>query len=127
MTDKLTATDGSKRPNQRQSWNKQQREEFKRCITDPLFFMTNFMYIQHPKKGRMLFKPFDYQVRMLDTMAENRYSCLLTGRQMGKCVSYDSAIKYNENQIKIGKLVPLNLRDWCVSVLERILIRLSKK
>lgn len=50
----------------------------------PFYFMKNFFYIQHPVKGKLLYKAFDYQNELLDTYHNNRFSINLLGRQMGK-------------------------------------------
>ena len=52
--------------------------------TGPLYFMRNFMYIQHPVRGRLLFDPYDYQVDLVENYHENRFSINMCGRQMGK-------------------------------------------
>lgn len=61
--------------------------EFQRCVdndTGPLYFMENFMKIQHPTKGGIAFKPFDYQIDLIKNYNEFRYSINMLGRQMGK-------------------------------------------
>lgn len=65
-------------------WTKKQIMELSLCDDDPLYFMENFMYIQHPMRGKLLFNAYDFQKEMIDTLHENRYSILLTARQMGK-------------------------------------------
>lgn len=62
-------------------------DELMKCtdpITGPLYFMENFMYIQHPTKGRIKFAPFDYQRDMCKVYNEYRYSIAMIGRQLGK-------------------------------------------
>ena len=61
--------------------------EFKKCadeVDGPLYFMTNFMAIQHPTKGNMSFDPFDYQLDLIANYNHYRYSINMLGRQMGK-------------------------------------------
>jgi hypothetical protein len=61
--------------------------EFQKCC-DPLdgalYFMENFMWIQHPIKGSMQFKPFPYQLALIENYNKYRYSINMLGRQMGK-------------------------------------------
>ena len=61
--------------------------EFQKCC-DPLdgalYFMENFMWIQHPIKGSMQFKPFPYQLSLIENYNTYRYSINMLGRQMGK-------------------------------------------
>ena len=62
-------------------------QEFSNCMDDksgPLYFMKNFMRIQHPTKGGIPFDPFDYQLELIDNYNNFRYSINMLGRQMGK-------------------------------------------
>jgi hypothetical protein len=64
--------------------------EFARCadpVTGPEYFMSNYFYIQHPVKGKMLYHPFEYQQRLIDTYHNNRFSISLMPRQTGKTTS----------------------------------------
>ena len=74
----------------RESYNEQQLEEFMKCAdpeTGPFYFMSNFFYIQHPMKGRMLYKPFEYQERLIETYHHYRFSISMMPRQTGKSTS----------------------------------------
>ena len=67
-----------------------QIKEFALCadpVTGPEYFMTNYFYIQHPTKGRMLYQPFEYQTRLINTYHNYRYSISLMPRQTGKSTS----------------------------------------
>lgn len=62
-------------------------DELMRCTdpeTGPMYFLENFMMIQHPTKGRIKFKPFDYQRELCKVYNENRSSIAMIGRQLGK-------------------------------------------
>ena len=48
------------------------------------YFCEKFFYIQHPVKGKLLFKPFSYQTRLLDAYHYHRFNVNLLPRQMGK-------------------------------------------
>jgi hypothetical protein len=64
--------------------------EIARCadpVTGPQYFMDNFFYIQHPTKGQMLYHPFEYQKRLIDTYHNFRFSISLMPRQSGKSTS----------------------------------------
>jgi hypothetical protein len=56
-------------------------------VTGPQYFMDNFFYIQHPVRGKMLYHPFDYQKRLIDTYHNYRYSISMMPRQTGKSTS----------------------------------------
>lgn len=65
-------------------------EDFVKCC-DPidgyLYFMDNFFHIQHPTKGSMLYHPYPYQKRLIETYHKYRYSISLMPRQSGKSTS----------------------------------------
>jgi Terminase large subunit, T4likevirus-type, N-terminal/Terminase RNaseH-like domain len=65
-------------------------DDFVKCCdpkTGYLYFMDNFFYIQHPTKGSMLYHPYEYQERLIDTYHNYRYSIALMPRQSGKTTS----------------------------------------
>ena len=79
-----------KSPYKNTTFTEQQLEEFVKCadpVTGPQYFMDNFFYIQHPTKGKMLYHPFDYQKRLIDTYHNYRYSISMMPRQTGKSTS----------------------------------------
>src|ERR1035437_2010230 len=59
-------------------------QEFLKCSTDPVHFISNHCYIEHPIEGKILFKLRDYQIRIIRAFQENRFSILASGRQIGK-------------------------------------------
>jgi hypothetical protein len=76
-----------KKPNTKESYTEQQLREVIQCAdpeTGPQYFLDNFFYIQHPTKGRMLYQPFEYQRKLVDTYHDYRYSISLMPRQTGK-------------------------------------------
>jgi hypothetical protein len=79
-----------KKPHQIESFTHDQIQEFMKCadpITGPEYFMSNYFYIQHPTKGRMLYEPFEYQKRLIHSYHNYRYSISLMPRQTGKSTS----------------------------------------
>lgn len=59
--------------------------ELKRCIKDPVYFLKNYVTIQHPTRGPVPFKLYNYQVRLVTAIHENKNTIVLTARQQGKC------------------------------------------
>jgi hypothetical protein len=79
-----------KTPYKRTAFTDQQLEEFVKCadpVTGPQYFMDNFFHIQHPTRGKMLYHPFDYQKRLIDTYHNYRFSISMMPRQTGKSTS----------------------------------------
>ena len=70
-----------------QRWTEQDIEHMLKCQdmeTGPRYFLDNFFFIQHPTKGKIQYKAFDYQERLLDSYHGHRFSVNMLGRQMGK-------------------------------------------
>ena len=79
-----------KSPHRTQTFTDQQLDEFLKCadpVTGPHYFMDNFFHIQHPTQGKMLYHPYSYQVKLIDTYHTNRYSISMMPRQTGKSTS----------------------------------------
>lgn len=76
-----------KRPHSKTHYADQHIYDFAKCA-DPvggaMYFLSNFFYIQHPVKGKLLYTPYDYQVGLIDNYVNNQYSINLLGRQLGK-------------------------------------------
>ena len=76
-----------KPPHLRINYTDHQLDEFVACAdpeTGPQYFLDNFFYIQHPTRGRMLYQPFEYQKRLVDTYHNYRFSISMLPRQTGK-------------------------------------------
>ena len=65
-------------------------QDFIKCCdpnTGYLYFMDNFFHIQHPTKGSMVYHPWPFQKRLIETYHTYRYSISLMPRQSGKSTS----------------------------------------
>jgi len=72
------------------TWTEKEILEFARCadpVTGPQYFLDRYFYIQHPTRGKMLYHPFEYQRRLIDTYHNYRFSISLMPRQTGKTTS----------------------------------------
>jgi hypothetical protein len=70
--------------------NDKELQDFIKCCdpdTGYLYFMDNFFVIQHPTKGSMVYHPYDYQKRLINTYHNYRFSISLMPRQSGKSTS----------------------------------------
>jgi hypothetical protein len=79
-----------KSPYQKVNFSEEQIVEFMKCadpVTGPEYFMSNYFYIQHPVRGKLLYQPFEYQRKLIDTYHNNRFSISLMPRQTGKTTS----------------------------------------
>ena len=62
-------SDQIKKAHKKHKYTKEQVEQLEKCMdpsTGPLYFMKQFMKIQHPTKGEMKFQPFPYQERLVE-------------------------------------------------------------
>jgi hypothetical protein len=82
-----------------------------RCRTDPVYFMEKFMFVQHPKFGKMPFKLYEYQRKLVRHFHDNRFSIGMLGRQQGKCFTRQTSI----NTI----LKPTGFRKWLLWIVDR--------
>ena len=76
-----------KRAYRKVKYTKEQLEELKNCFnpkTGPLYFMENFMYVQHPTKGRIKYSPYPFQIGLIDTYHNYTKSIAMCSRQSGK-------------------------------------------
>lgn len=62
----------------------EQREEYVKCAMDCRYFIENYMKIIHVDYGIIPFIPRDYQVEMIDTIVEHRFTICKIPRQQGK-------------------------------------------
>jgi len=62
-------------------------QELARCSKDPVYFLRNYIMVQHPTKGTIKFDMYEYQERFVRTMHENRFVVTLQPRQCGKTLT----------------------------------------
>ena len=76
-----------KKAHTKHSFTEEHIEHLVKCM-DPvdgyMYFAKNFAYIQHPVKGKLLFNPYEYQEKLLESYHTNRFSINLLSRQSGK-------------------------------------------
>jgi hypothetical protein len=53
-------------------------------VDGPLYFCKNFLKIQHPVRGSIAFKPYEYQERLIRSYHNYKQSIAMLPRQMGK-------------------------------------------
>ena len=59
------------------------KKEYKRCSTDPIYFMKKYCMIQHPTRGKIPFQLYPFQETTLTKFTEHRYNIILKSRQTG--------------------------------------------
>ena len=76
-----------KKGNQQETFTREQLEDFAACAhpkTGPFYFLKNYFNIQHPVKGKLLYKAYDYQIKLLHTYHNHRFNINMLPRQTGK-------------------------------------------
>ena len=77
----------TKKAHTRDTYTEAQIEDLRRCM-DPkdgyLYFAKKFAFIQHPVRGKLLFDPFAYQERLLQSYHDFRFNINMLPRQTGK-------------------------------------------
>ena len=97
-----------KRPYAEHEYTNEEILELEKCSKDVNAFIKHLKII-NPDRGEELFKPYDYQWKLLDLMANNRFVISLQSRQSGKCIFSDTMIKIrnkktgNVEDVTIGK------------------------
>lgn len=66
------------------SFTQHEKDEFKKCVNDPLYFATKYMKIVNVDRGLMPFEMWDFQKDMLMSFHKNRFSICKLPRQVGK-------------------------------------------
>lgn len=59
------------------------REETRRCMEDPVYFMRKYVKIQHPNKGTIPFDLYPFQEDTMTQFKNDRFLLILKSRQMG--------------------------------------------
>ena len=76
-----------KKANQKETYSEEQIQDLLQCM-DPndgyLYFAKHFAHIQHPVKGKLLFDPYEYQLRLLHSYHNYRFNINMMPRQTGK-------------------------------------------
>ena len=77
----------TKKANQKETYTEAQIQDLLSCM-DPdqgyLYFAKNFAHIQHPTKGKLIFEPFEYQLRLMHSYHTYRFNINMMPRQTGK-------------------------------------------
>ena len=84
-------------------------QELKQCMPEHNdnahhYFMTNFGYIKHPKKGKSLYIPFEYQKELIENFHDFRFNINMLGRQMGKALWEETPILTSNGWSTMGEL-----------------------
>jgi hypothetical protein len=77
----------TKKAHTREKYTESQLNELAACADATLgylYFAKNFFNIQHPVRGKLLFEPYAYQTKLLETYHKYRFNINMLPRQSGK-------------------------------------------
>ena len=66
------------------SLTKKQAIEIAKCVEDIEYFIKNYVFIQHPTRGAVLFDLYDYQLEVIEDLDTHNKNVLCQVRQSGK-------------------------------------------
>ena len=70
-----------------QKWTPDLLREYKRCMTDPIYFAEKYVKVISLDQGLVPFLLYPYQKQMFDQFQQNRFNVVLACRQSGKSIS----------------------------------------
>ena len=106
-----------KKAYKKEKYSDEQLLELAKCAdkeSGPLYFMENFLYVQHATRGKIKFSPYEYQKKMVECFNQNKYSILLCSRQQGKCVFYNENIRLR-NKVT-GEYIEICIGDFMEAI-----------
>jgi len=77
----------TKKANQQETFTEAQIQDLMLCMdldVGYLHFAKHFAHIQHPTQGKLLFDPYEYQERLMDSYHSYRFNINMMPRQTGK-------------------------------------------
>ena len=77
----------TKKANQKESFSEAQIADLLACTdtdTGYMYFAKKFAFIQHPVQGKLLFDPYEYQLRLMHSYHNYRFNINMMPRQTGK-------------------------------------------
>ena len=80
----------TKKAHLKEKYTEEQLNDVTKCADHDLgykVFANNFFYIQHPVRGKLLFQPFEYQDKLLQSYHLHRFNVNMLPRQCGKTTS----------------------------------------
>ena len=86
--------------------------EIQKCYNDPIYFVETYVKIISLNGGLVDFKPYDYQKKMIQLFADNRYCLGLSSRQSGKCCFKTTEIKLRNKSGKEYTLTCETFYEW---------------
>lgn len=98
-------------------WTPEMVQEWIKCKNDPIYFIEKYVKII-TEDGLSQFKLRDYQVDLVESMIDNRYTIAKMSRQSGKCFSINSNVTVRNK--KTGEIKNITIGDFFESVKKEV-------
>jgi len=79
-------------------------KDIEKCKKNILYFAENFFYITNLDEGKIKIQLHLYQKRILRSLRDNRFVCMLSSRQSGKALALDTPILTTSGWSTMGEL-----------------------
>jgi hypothetical protein len=79
-------------------------DEWEKCKEDPIYFTQNYIKIINLNDGLVNFRPYPYQKTIIQTIHEERFTIVLTGRQSGKALGVDELVPTKSGFVRMGDI-----------------------
>lgn len=76
-----------KRPGAVDEYSPEMILELRKCQADAVYFIRNYVRVQHPTRGNVPFALFDFQEKYIRHLQDNRFVLTLQPRQSGKTIT----------------------------------------
>src|SRR5271157_3865758 len=63
--------------------NSEKVKEILKCGKDPVYFINEYCKIQHPQRGLIPFKTYNFQDQCVNDFVKHRFNIVLKSRQLG--------------------------------------------
>ena len=57
--------------------------QYKKCAMDPLYFLNNYTFVQHPTRGKVPFKLYPFQEDTIKQFIQHSWNIIVKSRQLG--------------------------------------------
>ena len=110
-----------KKPYQKFGLTPEQNAEFLRCAIDPVYFIDNYIYVQHATRGKVQLKLFDYQKELIRNYWKHRNVIAMCSRQLGKTATAGAFLLwYATFQDNVNVLIAANVFRAATEIMDRI-------
>lgn len=87
------------------------KKEFLECKRNPIYFIENYCYINHPTQGAIKFKLYDIQKKFIEEFLKRDYIIVNKSRQVGMTTLMSSIVLWKAIFFENQKIIILSVKD----------------